>query len=310
MQKFHGQKTRWASNGIISQHKNTFCHATQKFHKRKIFFRKKAKLIFWKRAYILSQMDGLFKERLDTVFIRRGISTHRRVRRLLQKHNVCINGSRILESGFRLNLASDETSIDGIKKNLAPDIYLMMNKQAGAICSTKDDGLYKTVYSFVPQKYFDYTKENSLQKIHTVGRLDTDTEGLLIFTTNGDFSHSLANPLFHVKKTYYVELEKSESEAQRKFLKEKFNEGFFIPPEKNEREFISRPAILEWNSANSCRLTITEGKFHQVKRMFSAQGNKVVFLKRISIGSLALDEKLAPGNSRELSNEELSLLFK
>lgn len=255
-------------------------------------------------------MNGLFKERLDTVFIRRGISTHRRVRRLLQKHNVCVNGSRVLESGFRLNLALDKISIDGIKKNLAPDIYLMMNKQADSICSTKDEGLYKTVYSFVPKKYFEYAKENSLQKIHTVGRLDTDTEGLLIFTTNGDFSHSLANPLFHVKKTYYVELEKTESEAQRKILEEKFSEGFFIPEEKNEKEFISRPSILEWNSESSCRLTITEGKFHQVKRMFSAQGNKVVFLKRISIGSLALDEKLAPGNSRELSNEELSLLFK
>ena len=310
MQKFHKQKIRWVKREIISFAENEFCQATQKFHKRKCFFVKKAKLIFWKRAYILSQMDGLFKERLDTVFIRRGISTHRRVRRLLQKHNVCVNGSRIFESRFRLNLASDEISIDGIKKNLAPDIYLMMNKKAATICSTKDDGLYKTVYSFVPQKYFDYAKENSLQKIHTVGRLDTDTEGLLIFTTNGDFSHSLANPIFHVKKTYYVELEKSESEAQRKFLEEKFSEGFFIPPEKNEREFISRPAILEWNSANSCRLTITEGKFHQVKRMFCAQGNKVVFLKRISIGNLALDEKLAPGDSRELSSEELSLLFK
>lgn len=280
------------------------------FISKNFFSIRKAKLIFWKRAYILSQMDGLFKERLDTVFIRRGISTHRRVRRLLQKHNVCVNGTRVLESGFRLNLATDEISIDGIRKNLAPDIYLMMNKKAQTICSTKDDGLYKTVYSFLPQKYFEYAKENSLQKIHTVGRLDTDTEGLLIFTTNGDFSHSLANPLFHVKKTYYVELEKTEPEEQRKFLEEKFSEGFFIPPEKNEREFISRPAILEWNSASSCRLTITEGKFHQVKRMFSAQGNKVIFLKRISIGSLALDEKLAPGDSRELSNEELFLLFK
>lgn len=273
-------------------------------------FYKNAKLIFWKHAYILFQMEGIFKERLDTVFIRRGISTHRRVRRLLQKHNVCVNGSRILESGFRVNLASDAISIDGIKKNLAPDIYIMMNKKAGTICSTKDDGLYKTVYSFIPQKYFDYTNENSLQKIHTVGRLDTDTEGLLIFTTNGDFSHSLANSLFHVKKTYYVELEKSESEEKRKLLKEKFSEGFFIPAEKNEKEFISRPAILEWNRASSCRLTITEGKFHQVKRMFCAQGNRVVFLKRISIGSLALDEKLEAGDSRELSSEELSLLFK
>ena len=273
-------------------------------------FYKNAKLIFWKHAYILFQMEGIFKERLDTVFIRRGISTHRRVRRLLQKHNVCVNGSRILESGFRVNLASDAISIDGIKKNLAPDIYIMMNKKAGTICSTKDDGLYKTVYSFIPQKYFDYTNENSLQKIHTVGRLDTDTEGLLIFTTNGDFSHSLANSLFHVKKNYYVELEKSESEEKRKLLKEKFSEGFFIPAEKNEKEFISRPAILEWNRASSCRLTITEGKFHQVKRMFCAQGNRVVFLKRISIGSLALDEKLEAGDSRELSSEELSLLFK
>ena len=104
-------------------------------------------------------MNGLFKERLDTVFIRRGISTHRRVRRLLQKHNVCVNGSRVLESGFRLNLALDKISIDGIKKNLAPDIYLMMNKQADSICSTKDNGLYKTVYSFVPKNILNMQKK-------------------------------------------------------------------------------------------------------------------------------------------------------
>lgn len=252
----------------------------------------------------------IFKERLDTVFIRRGISTHRRVRRLLQKHDVRINGARILESGFRINPETDEIFIDGERKNLAPDIYLMMNKKAGTICSTKDGGLYKTVYSLIPEKYVDYARENSLQKIHTAGRLDTDTEGLLLFTTNGDFSHRLANPAFHVKKTYYVELEKSEPEDRRKFLEEKFSAGFFIPPEKNEREFFSRPAVLEWTGASSCRLTITEGKFHQVKRMFAAEQNKVVFLKRISIGSLVLDENLAPGESRELSTGELPLLFK
>jgi len=140
---------------------------------------------------------------------------------------------------------------------------------------------------------------------------------------SGLFPEEIANaiqlsPSFRAKQIYEWISKGAESfeqmtnidKATRKFLEEKFSQGFFIPHEKNEREFISRPATLEWNNENSCRLTITEGKFHQVKRMFSAQGNKVVFLKRISIGSLALDENLAPGDSRELSSEELSLLFK
>ncbi|MGN0729867.1 pseudouridine synthase [Treponema sp.] len=255
-------------------------------------------------------MEELFKERLDTVFTRRGITTHRRIRRLLQKHNVSINGNRILESGFRINLESDKIFIDGKQKILAPDIFLMMNKCRGTICSTKDSGLYRTVYSLIPESYFEYARKNSLQKIHTVGRLDTDTEGLLIFTTNGDFSHSLAAPNFHVKKTYFVQLEIPETkERQQEFIKN-FSAGILVPPEKNEKEFFSKPSVIKWNSPDSCFLTITEGKFHQIKRMFAAMGNKVAFLKRTAIGELQLDKTLLPGQLREISQNELPLLFK
>jgi 16S rRNA pseudouridine516 synthase len=187
-----------------------------------------------------------------------------------------------------------------------------MNKKANSVCSKKDKS-FTTVYDFLnlenlskSEDFLGFEKE----KIHTIGRLDKDTEGLLIFTTNGDLSHRLASPDSHVNKTYYVELEKEVSEKEKIEYKEKCLNGFFIPAFEKEKSFLCDKSNLEWISNSSCNLTIHEGKFHQVKRMFLELGNSVKYLKRISIGSLKLDKNLQTGEYRHLSSEEIFLLCK
>lgn len=254
-------------------------------------------------------MEALFRERLDTVLIRRGISTHRRVRRLLQRKSVTVNGTRIFDCAHPISLSADTIAIESTDVPLAPDIYLMMNKGPGTICSRRQDKLYKTVYECIPRQYFACAESSSLGSLHTAGRLDADTEGLLLFTTNGSVSHALTSPQFHVKKTYRIQLENPVSAQEQAAFSAKCKAGFFIPAEKNEKPFVSLPARLEWISPAECILTITEGKFHQVKRMIASLGGAVSHLQRIAIGSLFLDCALRENECRPLSDAELLLLF-
>ena len=147
-----------------------------------------------------------------------------------------------------------------------------------------------------------------IEKLHIIGRLDIDTEGLLLFTTDGELTHRLISPKTHVSKTYYCELEHEETEEHQKEITRQFEEGIAIEPEHNEAGFTAQPAYIKWQSPDKALLTIYEGKYHQVKRMFAAVGNKIIFLKRTSIGQLALDNDLDLGKYRELSKEELNLL--
>ena len=127
--------------------------------------------------------------------------------------------------------------------------------------------------------------------LHCVGRLDIDTEGLLLLTTDGSLTHKLISPKSEISKTYFIKLRDSVSlENQQKYI-DSCKNGIDIPPEGNESGFFSLPAILKFDSDNSCFLTITEGKYHQVKRMIFALGNEVIYLKRTAIGGLKLDEK-------------------
>jgi 16S rRNA pseudouridine516 synthase len=278
--------------------------------KKIIFLLQKFPLVKKKFFLNILPMDDFFTEPFETILIRRGISTHRRVRRLLQKQNFALNGKRILNPRERINLFADNISADEKNFPLAPDVYLMMNKAAGSVCTKKNSANQKNVYDFVPQKIFSYIARNSLPPLHTVGRLDASTEGLLLFTTNGDFSHAVSNPIFHVAKTYFVQLENSAEISERNFFCRKCAEGFFVPAEKNEHEFFSRPSRLIWLSKNSCTLTLTEGKFHQVKRMIKTLGNHVVYLKRISMGSLFLDENLKSGETKILFPHDIQRLFR
>lgn len=173
-------------------------------------------------------------------------------------------------------------------------IYLVMNKPSGYVCSAVSDS-HKTVYSLLPLEYEELLFAKRGERIHTVGRLDCDTSGLLIFTTDGEFSNLLTRPESHVSKTYLVTLRDSVSlEMQSEYI-EKMKKGVMLPAEKKAPEQQSGPADVEFISHNKCVVSLNEGKFHQVKRMFLAVENEVTDLKRIKTGNLELSNNLAPG---------------
>ena len=166
----------------------------------------------------------------------------------------------------------------------------MLNKPAGVISATEDA---------TQQTVLDFFKEEPYKNLYPVGRLDKDTEGLLLITNDGPLGHELLSPKKHVPKTYYAKLEHGLSSEDMDALEKGVDIG-----EKN----LTLPAKLEVVDQEAVYITITEGKFHQVKRMFEAVSNKVLYLKRISMGGLQLDESLNPGDYRPLTEEELELL--
>jgi len=187
-----------------------------------------------------------------------------------------------------------------------PHLYLMMNKPLGAVCATASDS-HPTVFSFLDD---DMKKQASSAprgcRLHTAGRLDAESSGLLLLTTDGYFSHHLTAPESAIKKIYLVTLKSPvESPECRMICIKKCASGILLPPDHKAPEQTSAPAQLEWLTPDSCRITVTEGKFHEVRRIFLALGNEVVSLKRLAIGALTLDENLAPGQWRELTEEEI-----
>lgn len=191
-----------------------------------------------------------------------------------------------------------------------PHLYLMMNKPLGAVCAVASDS-HPTVFSFLDD---EKKKQASLAprgvRLHTVGRLDSDTSGLLLLTTDGRFSHHITAPESAINKTYLVTLKRPvDTPAQQEDYIKKCAAGLLLPPDHKAQQEKSAPASLTFLSPDSCTITVTEGKFHEVRRIFRALGKEVTALQRLSIGSLRLDENLAPGQYRELTQEEI-LSFK
>jgi 16S rRNA pseudouridine516 synthase len=175
-----------------------------------------------------------------------------------------------------------------------------MNKAAGEVCSTVSDS-HRTVYEhFEPE-----VLSSNGAKLHSVGRLDCDTEGLLIFTNDGKLSDFLTRPENKIEKTYFVRLKNLVTEIQQKEYAEQAELGVTLPPDKKSPEQKSNGAKITWLSANECEITLTEGKFHEVKRIFRALGNEVIYLKRIKFAGLELDENLETGTIRPLYESEL-----
>lgn len=174
-------------------------------------------------------------------------------------------------------------------------IYLMMNKPAGVISAT-EDVREKTVIDLLEM-------EDAVYEPFPVGRLDKDTVGLLLLTNDGGLAHQLLSPKKHVPKTYYALVDGTVTEEDKKA----FSAGIML-----DDGYVTKPAQLNILRCGEIRseieLTITEGKFHQVKRMFEAVGKTVVYLKRLSMGPIKLDEDLAEGEYRELTDEEIDLL--
>ena len=167
--------------------------------------------------------------------------------------------------------------------------YFMLNKPQGYVCSTEDPD-HPTVLYFLD--------EPVAYKLHAAGRLDIDTTGLVLMTDDGQWSHRITSPRHHCEKTYLVTLENPLSADTA----EQFAKGVQLHNEKD----LTKPAVLEEVTPTEVRLTISEGRYHQVKRMFAAVGNRVVGLHRERIGEIALDPTLEPGEYRPLTEEEIA----
>lgn len=244
------------------------------------------------------------KERLDKLLAHEGFGSRKDIRKLLRNCKVLVNGSRTYDSSTQIDAEKDTISVDGEEINLHKNLYLMMNKPQHYVCSTKE-GDHETVFDLLD----DSLRTPYLQdKLHLVGRLDMDTEGLLLFTTDGELTHRLISPKSHISKTYLCGLEHTETAEHQIAITAKFENGIKVGPEDNEQGFTAQPAQITWLNDTTAHLTIYEGKYHQVKRMFAAVGNKIVYLKRISMGQLKLDEELELGEYKELTDDDLEKL--
>ncbi len=276
-------------------------------------------------------------ERIDKILSHHGFGSRKDVKKLLRDERVTVNGKFVYDSGFQLDIENDVVCVDDEEIRLQHDVYIMMNKCQDVVCANKD-GEHQTV--------FDLLDESLKHKflggdLHCMGRLDIDTEGLLILTTDGKLTHKLLSPKTHAPKTYAVGLRDSLTKEEKQNYTEKFSKGFWIDRDQNEAGFDAQPSEIQFTMSNEennksaarmrqkanetanresessrqdvvidCLLTIYEGKFHQVKRMFAQLGNEVVYLKRVKMGQLELDPAIPLGGYRELTKEEIERLSK
>ena len=232
------------------------------------------------------------KIRLDKFLADMGLGTRSEVKKEIHKGQVRVNGIPERSPEYKLDIQKDLVEVNGRQISYAQQEYYMLNKPAGVVSATEDKK---------DMTVLDLIQEKQRKDLFPVGRLDKDTEGLLLITNDGLLAHQLLSPKKHVKKTYFVRVENPVSPEDIKILEE----GVDIGEEKR-----TLPAEISCLSPekNSLCLTIKEGKFHQIKRMFQAVDNKVLYLKRLSMGSLTLDETLAPGEYRPLTKEEIKRL--
>ncbi len=234
--------------------------------------------------------------RLDKFLADAGTGTRSQVKEYLKKGRVTVNGMVVKKPEIKIEEEADQVFLDG-KKIGAPSLaYYLFHKPSGCVTAVRDHR-EKTV--------MDYFSDAPEKELSPVGRLDKDTEGLLLVTNDGALAHFLLSPKRHVEKTYYAEVEGTMAEDAA----EQFLEGVDIRDEKPTLP--AKLTILQkTENHTNILLTIHEGRYHQVKRMVAAVGGKVVYLKRVSFGGIVLDETLEKGSYRRLKEEELSLLKK
>lgn len=237
-------------------------------------------------------------ERLDKIIANAGFGSRSDVKLLVKAGRIRVNGTVEKDIGRKVS-ETDEILVDGKAVNTCRFRYFMLNKPAGLVSSTEDekDGSENVIRLFNNEK---------IKGLFPVGRLDKDTTGLLIITNDGELGHRLTSPAHHEEKVYEALLNGIPDESAA----EAFAKGIEF------KDFTSKPAKLEIISTEEAenrslaRVTITEGKFHQVKRMFLKVGCEVIALKRLSMGGLKLDASLQEGMYRELTSDELALIRK
>lgn len=245
--------------------------------------------------------------RLDKYLAEMGEGTRQEVKAFIRKGRVMVGGVPVKKPEAKVEEGKDQVTLDGREIPYQKYLYYMLNKPAGVITATTDSR---------DRTVLDLLGEDRRKDLFPVGRLDKDTEGLLLITNDGPLAHRLLSPRKHVDKCYYA---KVRGEVTGEDV-EQFAQGLFLAglgEEKEEKTMPARLEILKTVSTggeeapgivSEILLTIQEGKFHQVKRMFQAVGKEVLYLKRLFMGSLKLDPELAPGQYRELTKEEMERL--
>ncbi|MDY6323497.1 MAG: pseudouridine synthase [Catonella sp.] len=232
--------------------------------------------------------------RLDKYLADMGVGTRKEVGRMIRNQAVSVNDVVVRDSAYKVDINADKIIVAGNELGYQSFYYYMLNKPAGCITST-EKGPTPTVMDVLRTAGLECPRFDELSP---VGRLDIDTEGLLLITNDGALNHDLLSPAKHVKKTYYVETSEKIKDSDIK----KFNDGMDLG------DFVAKPADLTIIDDTHALVTISEGKFHQIKRMFNKCENEVVYLKRISMACLKLDESLETGDFRELTDEEIKAL--
>ena len=235
--------------------------------------------------------------RLDKYLVDCAVGSRTEVKNFLKTGRVTVNGKKAKSAKLQINEDTDEICFDGEKLDYEEFVYYMMNKPQGVISATEDTK-HKTVLDLLD----DYARA---KEVFPVGRLDIDTHGLLLLTNDGKLAHALLSPKRHVDKTYLAQVNGIMTDEDI----ETFSKGIPL------KDFTCQPAKLELVSIDTekdqslVRVTIAEGKFHQVKRMVAYCGKEVVDLQRLTMGTLTLDEDLKRGEWRRLSKEELEGLL-
>lgn len=232
--------------------------------------------------------------RLDKLLSNLGYGTRKEIKQMAKQGMILVDGKEAKDASLHVDPVLSVVSVNGKVLKYRKYIYLMLNKPAGVISATWDPS-HRTVIDILPEEYrcFD---------LFPVGRLDIDTEGLLLLTNDGKMAHFLLSPKRHVPKKYYVLVE-GYVDKQDVIM---FNEGIVL--DDGYKTLPAELEIIKQSAYSEAYVTIHEGKFHQVKRMFESCGKKVKYLKRLQMGTLKLDEALVPGQARELTCEEIKNL--
>lgn len=234
------------------------------------------------------------KLRIDKILSNIGYGSRAEIKKYCKQGMISVNGKNINNPGIQVEPENDKILFNGEEVNYREFVYIMLNKPDGYISATfdKHDPI---VLDLIDSSYYVFEP-------FPVGRLDKDTEGLLVLTNDGQLAHRVLSPKKHVPKTYYAKIEgivtKEDVVAFSKGVT--LDDGYETMP--------SQLKILKSDEISEIELTIHEGKFHQVKRMFESVGKKVVYLKRLSMGKLELDKNLELGEYRELTEDEIKLL--
>lgn len=231
--------------------------------------------------------------RLDKYLAEMGVGTRSEVKKYIRQGRVAVDGRTVKKPEEKVDEQMQCVYVNGRQVSYQKFEYYMLHKPAGVVSATTDSR-ERTVVELIESK--------KRKDLFPVGRLDKDTEGLLLITNDGELAHRLLAPGKHVDKVYYAKV-KGRVTAKEVAL---FAEGMEIG--KGEHARPSQLVVLKEDDISEIRLTIQEGKFHQVKRMFHAVGMEVIYLKRLSMGSLALDETLPAGSYRMLTEEEVRKL--